>query len=444
MTRETAITVYGAGYVGLVAAACLAEAGHSVTAVDVNPLRVAALGRGELPFHEPGLSELLARGIATGKLRFTSDGVAAAAGAEAIFLAVGTPAAPSGATDETQLIAAAAAAGAGATQDATLVIKSTAPIGAAERALEAAQHAATEHGSSCTFSVVVNPEFLRAGHAVHDFQQPDRVVIGGDEAVAVERIAALYGSFVADEKIVRTGLRSAAMIKYAANAMLATRVSFMNELANLAERVDADIEEIRRGIGGDPRIGAAYLEAGMGFGGSCLPKDAASLISVAEGLGVELGVIRATISANELQPHRLLEKLVRLGGPLQGRQISVWGLAFKDGTDDLRDAPSSVLIHDLLASGARISAYDPQAGESAQQLYQGEAAVTIYATAAEALNGAHALVITAGWPEFRSADLTKMAKELSSKIVVDGRNLFDPHAMAAAGLKYSGIGRGLA
>jgi UDPglucose 6-dehydrogenase len=436
--------VYGAGYVGLVAAACLAEAGHQVTAVDVNPERVAALARGEVPFHEPELSNLVAKGVAAGNLHFTSDGIAAATNAEVLFLAVGTPPTPSGATDETQLIAAAAAAGAGATQDITLVIKSTAPIGAAERARAAAQEAIKERRAPYTVSVVVNPEFLRAGHAVHDFQHPDRVVIGADETAAIDRVASLYETFVPSDKIIKTGLRSAAMIKYAANAMLATRVSFMNELANLAEHVGADIEEIRRGVGGDERIGAAYLEAGMGFGGSCLPKDAASLISVAQSVGAELGVVKATLAANERQPHRLLEKLVRLGGSVKGRQIAVWGLAFKDGTDDLRDAPSSVLIQDLLRAGAKIRAYDPKAGEGARELYRAEMGVTICTTAKEAIDGAHALVITAGWPEFKRAEPMQLAALLTGRLVVDGRNLFDPQLMAAAGITYSGIGRGLA
>lgn len=438
------ITVYGAGYVGLVAAACLAEIGHSVTAVDADATRIDALQKGNVPFHEPGLQEAVRRGVAAGRLRFTTDGTSAAAGAEVAFLAVGTPPAANGATDESQLLAAAAAAGAGATRDLTLVIKSTAPIGAAERALEAARAASKKAGRTCEFSVVVNPEFLRAGHAVHDFMHPDRIVIGGDDEAAVARVAALYEPRFGSEAIITTSLRSAAMIKYAANAMLATRVSFMNELANLAEQVGADIEEVRRGLGSDPRIGSAYLDAGMGFGGSCLPKDAASLLAVARESGVELGVLRATLAANEAQAHRLREKLIRLGGALDGRTIAVWGLAFKEGTDDLRDAPSSILIHDLIAAGARVRAFDPKAGDGARRIYQGSEFVTICESADEALAGAYALAITAGWPEFREVSPAQISAALSGALVVDGRNIFDPMEMAAAGLRYSGIGRGLA
>lgn len=444
MSRSAAVTVYGAGYVGLVAAACFAEAGHRVTAVDVDPGRVAALEAGRVPFHEPGLSDLLVRGVSSGRLRFTADGVAAAAEAEVIFLAVGTPPTADGTTDESQLVAAASAAGAGATRDFTLVIKSTAPIGAAERAQQAARAAVAQHGARHKIAVVVNPEFLRAGHAVHDFQHPDRVVVGGDDPAAVSAVVALYEPFGSQIKIVTTGLRSAAMIKYAANAMLATRVSFMNELANLAERVGADIEEIRRGVGGDLRIGAAYLEAGMGFGGSCLPKDAASLVAVGREAGVDLGVVRATLSANERQPHRLAEKLERLGGPIKGRRIAVWGLAFKEGTDDLRDAPSSVLIDDLVSAGATVAAYDPEAGDGARTRYAHTPHVEICSSAEAAIRAAHALVITAGWPEFRDADLRTVATAMAGDLVVDGRNLFDPQTAAAAGLRYSGIGRGMA
>jgi UDPglucose 6-dehydrogenase len=440
----TAVTVYGAGYVGLVAAACLADIGHNVTAVDADATRIAALQKGNVPFHEPGLQETVQRGVAVGRLRFTTDGTSAAAGAGVAFLAVGTPPTKNGATDESQLLAAAANAGAGATRDLTLVIKSTAPIGAAERALEAARAASKKAGRTCKFTVVVNPEFLRAGHAVHDFMHPDRIVIGGDDKAALARVVELYEPGFGKEAIITTSLRSAAMIKYAANAMLATRVSFMNELANLAEQVGADIEEIRRGLGSDPRIGSAYLDAGMGFGGSCLPKDAASLLAVARESGVELGVLRATLAANEAQAHRLREKLVRLGGALDDRTIAVWGLAFKEGTDDLRDAPSSILIHDLIEAGASVRAYDPKAGDGARRIYQGTERVTICASADEALTGAFALAITAGWPEFRQVSPTQIAAALSGDLVVDGRNIFDPAEMAAAGLRYSGIGRGLA
>lgn len=436
------IVVYGAGYVGLVAAACLAEAGNSVTSVDLDKDRVAALRAGRVPFVEPGLETLVTNGIASGRLEFSSNPEEAAGRGTIQMLAVGTPAAFDGSTDESQLMAAAHAIGRGATGSVIVVLKSTAPVGAAERVIDEVRHEFSVRDVDFTAEVVVNPEFLRAGSSVRDFLEPDRVIVGGESQSAIATVASIYSAFTSADRILTMDLASAALVKYASNAMLATRISFMNELANLAEVVGADIAEVQRGIGADPRIGNSYLQPGMGYGGSCLPKDVASLIAVGEVAGATMGVIRAAAEANSLQAHRLTEKLERHLGDLAGRSIAVWGLAFKGGTDDLRDSPSHTLIADLVDAGAVVRAYDPAAGESARRHYADEGDVEIVSSLLETLDGADALAITADWPEFRSVQLAVIASALKERIVVDGRNLFSPMDAAAAGLTYSAIGRG--
>ena len=436
------ITVYGAGYVGLVAAACFAEVGHDVLTVDPNPERIEALQQGRVPFLEAGLDALVAKGVASGKLTFSGDPEVAASHGTMHVLAVGTPSSADGSTDESQLISVAHAIGRGAANNVIVVVKSTAPVGAAERVLDEVRHEFSLRAVPYAAQVVVNPEFLRAGSSVKDFLEPDRVVVGGDDADSVATVASLYASFVPPEKILRMDAASAALVKYAANAMLATRISFMNELANLAEAVGADVAEVQRGIGSDPRIGKEYLQPGMGYGGSCLPKDVASLISVGEVAGVTMGVARAVAEVNSVQAHRITEKLERHLGDLAGRTVAVWGIAFKSGTDDMRDAPSHILIQDLVDAGAKVQAFDPAAGDAARRHYAAEKDVTVVGTASEATRGADALVIAADWPEFRSAPVRELANALSERVVVDGRNLFDPAAMAAAGITYSGIGRG--
>jgi len=435
------ISVYGAGYVGLVAAACFAKAGNQVLVVDLNPERLATLAQGRVPLFEPGLDELVTEGIGSGHLRFSGEPERAAGHGTILFLAVGTPSALDGSTDESQLHAAAHAIGRGATTDVVVVIKSTAPVGAAERIEAVVRQEFLQRNAAHTVDVIVNPEFLRAGSAVADFLKPDRVVVGGGNPAAVAQVAALYAPFTTPANILTMDAASAAMVKYAANAMLATRISFMNELANLAEAFGADIEHVRRGIALDPRIGGEYLSPGMGYGGSCLPKDVASLAATGEAAGVTLGVVRAVAEANALQPHRITEKLERHLGDLAGRTIAVWGIAFKGGSDDLRDAPSRILISDLTASGASVRAYDPLASKTAAALYANERSVTIVGSASEALEGADALAITADAHEFRSRTPESLLV-LKERLVVDGRNLFDPTAMARAGLTYSAIGRG--
>lgn len=456
------LIVVGGGYVGLAAAAAFADRGLSVVILERDAARAATIAAGRAPFFEPQLDDLLDAGIAAGRLHVATD----AAGALALLaqlphgtaleriialLAVGTPAADDGSTDEGQLLDAARELGAACAREGvgelTLVLKSTAPVGAASRVADAARRAAHDSAAALKVSSVVNPEFLRAGHAVHDFLHPDRVVVGGDDSAAVGAVAALYAGFVPAGKIMRMGEAAASLVKYASNAMLATRISFMNELAGLAAAVGADIDEVRRGVGADPRIGTDYLHPGMGYGGSCLPKDIASLEAVGRAHGVELGVIAAVAAANERQSHVVAAALARRLGALQGQRIAVWGLSFKGGSDDMRNSPGMILVRELLDAGASVAAFDPalHLSPAVQHSLFGATTpkgFTFAASAETALAGAAALAITADWPEFRSVDLERVASALASKIVVDGRNLLDPEAARRAGIRYLGIGRG--
>lgn len=435
------ISVYGAGYVGLVTGACFAERGHTVMVLDTDPKRIQLLQEGRAPFFEPGLDDLVSRGIASGQLQFTASPTEAAQFSNTLFLAVGTPSAADGSTDDTQLMEAARSIGTGAPGSVVVALKSTAPVGVSVKIADLIEHEFAVRELKASVHVVVNPEFLRAGSAVRDFLEPDRVVVGGDDRASVELIASLYSGFTSNEQILLMDASSASLVKYAANAMLATRVSFMNELANLAEPLGADIEQVRRGVGADPRIGSLYLNPGMGYGGSCLPKDVASLIAAGEAAGVTMGVIRAAAEANALQPHRVIEKLERHLGDLAERTIAVWGIAFKGGTDDLRDSPGRALIADLLSSGASVRAFDPLAGSSARSIYTAEPSLQVVESLAASLEGADALAIAADADEFRTVD-PNFLRGLSARLVVDGRNLFDPEVMRSAGLIYSGIGRG--
>ena len=435
------IVVHGGGYVGLAAAVALADRGNSVLLVEVDPARAGALAGGRSAIAEPGVEELLGRVLTSGALLVTSDPAEGARWGELQFVAVGTPARGDGSTDESQLQAVATAIGATADSSVTLVLKSTAPAAALERALATVRAAFAARGVAHAVHGVVNPEFLRTGHALEDFCTPDRVVLGGEPGAALEAVAAVYLGFVPAERVMRMSAASAALVKYAANSMLAVRVSFMNELAALATAQGADIESVRAGVGADPRIGAAHLSAGLGYGGSCLPKDVASLVAEGRAAGVTLGVVAAAAAANDAQPHRVAALLREVVGDLRGKVVGVWGLAFKGGTDDLRDAPSAVVIRDLLNAGAMVSAYDPAAGDAARALYAGVDGVRVVDAALDAARGADALVIAADWPEFRSVDLTTLRGALADAVVVDGRNLLDPAAARAAGLTYVGIGR---
>ncbi len=432
------IAVIGTGYVGLVAGAGFSDFGNNVTCVDLDQKRVEALRRGEIPIYEPGLEELVKRNADQGRLSFTTDASEAVPGADVAIIAVGTPQGGyGGGTQLDYVLAAARDIGRAMTGYTVVINKSTVPVGTAERVREAIA-GETDH----PFSVGSNPEFLKEGDAVNDFMKPARIIIGCDDEQAMEVLQNLYSPFVrTDDRILVMDVCSAELAKYAANAMLATRISFMNELALLAEKVGADIDKVRRGIGSDPRIGSKFLFPGPGFGGSCFPKDIRSLTHTARGQGVELSVVEAVDRANERQK-RVLGSRVREhfgGGTLTGKRIAVWGLAFKPETDDVRESPAFTLIEDLIGAGASVAAYDPAAMETAREVLgdKCEYVDDPYAAAA----GADALVIVTEWKMFRRPDFARLAEEMRGKALFDGRNVWDAKSVAKHGFTYYGIGR---
>jgi UDPglucose 6-dehydrogenase len=437
------VSIVGTGYVGLVTGACLAEMGNRVLCLDVDEAKVAALNAGRIPIYEPGLEPLVARNRAAGRLAFTTDAAAAAAHGVLQMIAVGTPPDENGAADLRHVLAAARAIARHMDGYRVIAIKSTVPVGTCDRVREAIAAELARRGAAHQFSVVSNPEFLKEGGAVEDFMRPDRIIVGSHDERATALLRELYAPFQRNrERMMVMGVRSAELAKYAANAMLATRISFMNELANLAEALGADIEEIRRGIGADHRIGTHFLYAGAGFGGSCFPKDLRALVATAQSAGQPLRVVAAAEQANEAQKRVLAEKIKRrFGADLSGRRFAVWGLAFKPGTDDMREAPSRALIADLLAAGAAVRGYDPAAGAEARRLYAGTRGVEIAAGALEALEGCDALAVVTEWQEFRSPDFAEVKRRLRTPAIFDGRNLYDPVAMRAAGFEYFPIGR---
>jgi UDPglucose 6-dehydrogenase len=437
------VTVIGTGYVGLVAGACLADAGNRVLCLDIDAAKVAQLNGGGIPIFEPGLEGIVRRNREAGRLEFSTDVAASVAHGELQFIAVGTPPDEDGSADLSHVLEAARAIGRHMDGYRVLATKSTVPVGTADKVREAVTEELTKRGAQHEFSVVSNPEFLKEGAAVEDFMRPDRVVVGSDDARATALLRELYAPFQRNhERILTMGVRSAELTKYAANAMLATRISFMNELANLAERLGADIEEVRQGIGSDPRIGYHFLYAGAGFGGSCFPKDVSALRRTAEGAGQPLRLVGAVHEVNEAQKHVLGGKIrARFGERLQGKRFALWGLAFKPNTDDLREAASRVLIGDLLEAGATVRAYDPVAGAAARRLYAGEPRVAIVDGALQALEGCDALAIVTEWREFRSPDFAALKSTLASPVIFDGRNLYDPAVVKAQGLEYYPIGR---
>ena len=438
------ITIFGTGYVGLVTGACLAEMGNRVICVDVDAAKIAALAQGEVPIFEPGLAPLVAANQRGGRLRFTLDAAAGVAHGEAIFVAVGTPGDEDGTADLRHVLAAARTIGEHLDHDAVVVTKSTVPVGTAERVRETIGEALAGRQSRVRVAVVANPEFLKEGNAVADFMKPDRIVIGSEAAWAAQKIERLYAPFNrSHDKVLHMDLRSAELTKYAANAMLAARISLMNEFANLAERLGADVEAVRQGIGADPRIGYHFIYPGCGYGGSCFPKDVRALIRMAQDVGYDAAMSRATNAVNERQKQRLFEKLRGcLGGSLAGRTIALWGLAFKPNTDDMREAPSRTLIDALMDAGAAVRAYDPHALETARRLYGGQPGMTLCDGRDEALKGADALVVATEWNEFRSPDFAAVKAALAQPIIVDGRNLYDRDALAEHGFVYEAIGRG--
>ena len=431
------ITVIGTGYVGLVTGACLADAGNQIFCLDLNEQKIEQLNEGHIPIFEPGLEPIVRRNRDAGRLKFSTDIEASVAHGELQLIAVGTPPGEDGSADLQHVLAAARAIGRHMRDYKLIVTKSTVPVGTADKVREV-----IKKETSIEFSVVSNPEFLKEGAAVEDFMRPDRVIIGADDARAVALLRQLYAPFQRNhERIMVMGVRSAELTKYAANAMLATRISFMNELANLAETMGADIEEIRRGIGSDPRIGYQFLYAGAGFGGSCFPKDVKALQRSATEAGRPLRVLGAVADVNDAQKHVLGEKIRSRLGDLKGKCIAVWGLAFKANTDDMREAPSLALIGDLVAAGAKVQAYDPAARIPAREILGKTPAVKIVDSATAALEGADALAIVTEWQEFRSPDFAAIKAKLKTPAIFDGRNLYDPAVLKGLGFEYFPIGR---
>lgn len=438
------ITVIGTGYVGLVTGACLAEMGNHVVCVDVDVAKIAVLNGGGIPIHEPGLQDMVARNRTAGRLQFTTDTVAAVNHGTLQFIGVGTPPDEDGGADLQYVLAAARNVGRHMTDYKVIIDKSTVPVGTGARVQAAVTEELAARGLALDFAVVSNPEFLKEGAAVEDFMRPDRIVVGSDDERAILLMRALYSPFIRNnDRLLVMDTQSAEFTKYAANAMLATRISFMNELALLAEKVGADIELVRKGIGSDPRIGYKFLYAGAGYGGSCFPKDVKALVKTASNAGIELKVLQAVEAANERQKHVLVDKVVARFGPhLTGRQFAVWGLAFKPNTDDMREAPSRVVIAELVKRGATIKAYDPVAMPEARRVMQDIPGLSFVTHQADALEGSDALVIITEWKEFKSPDFDGIKQRLKQAVVIDGRNLYEPELMRALGIEYVGVGRG--
>jgi UDPglucose 6-dehydrogenase len=451
------LTIIGSGYVGLVTGACLADIGNDVMCLDVDQRKIAILNGGGIPIHEPGLQEVIDRNRDAGRLSFSSNVKDAIEHGEMLFVAVGTPSDEDGSADLQYVLAAARDIGRYMNGFKVIVDKSTVPVGTARRVKEAIEGELDARGERHMFSVVSNPEFLKEGAAIEDFTRPDRIVIGCDDDVpgerARDRMKRLYAPFNRNhERTLYMDVQSAEFTKYAANAMLATRISFMNELANFADRVGADIEAVRRGIGSDPRIGYDFLYAGCGYGGSCFPKDVRSLIATATDFGHDMSILKAVSNVNEAQKDKLTHKITeRFGDDLSGRTFALWGLAFKPNTDDMRDAPSRVLASALLERGAIIVAYDPVAVDEARRVFaldlhdrpQARARLSYAANHKDALDGADALIIVTEWKVFKSPDFDAIKRRLKTPVIFDGRNLYEPDTLSEMGIEYHAIGRGV-
>jgi UDPglucose 6-dehydrogenase len=441
------VTIFGSGYVGLVTGACLAEAGNHVICVDVDAGKIDRLNRGEVPIHEPGLDVLIKRNSEAGRLEFTTD---AAKGVEhGLFqiIAVGTPPDEDGSADLRYVLAAARTIATHMNRYAIVITKSTVPVGTADKVRQQIEATLKERNASHEYDVVSNPEFLKEGAAIQDFMKPDRVVIGTDNPRTQELMRALYEPFTRQhDRFIVMDIRSSELTKYAANAMLATKISFMNELANIAERVGADIERVRVGIGSDPRIGYSFIYPGAGYGGSCFPKDVQALVRSSREVGHQPDILAAVEAVNKRQKELLFEKIRRHFGDsgLKGRTIALWGLAFKPNTDDMREAPSRTVIDLLMKAGVGVRAYDPVAGAEAKRIYADQSGFTVCRNAYEAAEGSDALVIVTEWQEFRSPDFERLKKLLKSPLIFDGRNLYDPAMVGRFGLTYYAIGRGKA
>ncbi|HLW11249.1 MAG TPA: UDP-glucose/GDP-mannose dehydrogenase family protein [Casimicrobiaceae bacterium] len=437
------ITMIGTGYVGLVTGTCLAEVGNDVLCLDVDARKIDILESGGVPIHEPGLEPMIRRNVAAGRLRFTTDVDAAVGHAWVQFIAVGTPPDEDGSADMQYVLQAARNIGRRMTQWTLIVDKSTVPVGTADRVRAEIAGELAARGVDLPYAVASNPEFLKEGAAVDDFMKPDRVVIGADNERAIAILRNIYAPFQRNrERLLVMDLRSAELTKYAANAMLATRISFMNELANLAEKLGADVESVRQGIGSDPRIGWHFLYPGAGYGGSCFPKDVRALQHAARRAGTKLLVLGAVEAANDVQKKVLVDKIVaRFGSDLSKRRFAVWGLAFKPNTDDMREAPSRVVIESLAQLGATIAAYDPVAMDEAKRLLGDTPRITFAANPLDACDGADALIVVTEWKEFRSPDFDLLHRRMKQPLIFDGRNLYEPDVVRGAGFEHVSIGR---
>jgi UDPglucose 6-dehydrogenase len=437
------ITIFGSGYVGLVTGACLADAGNHVVCVDVDQRKVGMLKAGEIPIHEPGLEAVVTRNAAAGRLTFTTDAKEGVDHGLFQLIAVGTPPDEDGSADLRHVLAVARSIGEHMTDYKVVVTKSTVPVGTADRVRRSVSDALEARGAAIDFDTVSNPEFLKEGAAIADFMKPDRIVVGASSARAADLMRTLYEPFTHNrDRMIVMDLRSSELTKYAANAMLATKISFMNELANLAEELSADIEAVRLGIGSDPRIGTAFIYPGVGYGGSCFPKDVKALKRSAEEVGYPESLLTAVEAVNERQKTVLFGKIQAHFGDLRGKTIALWGLAFKPNTDDMREASSRVLMEALWAAGAKVRAYDPVATAECARIYGERADLVLCKGGPDALEGADALAIVTEWREFRSPDFEHMRRTLNTPVIFDGRNLYDPVHMERAGFSYYAIGRG--
>lgn len=439
------VTVFGTGYVGLVTGACLADVGHDVLCVDIDQAKVDNLSAGIIPIYEPGLEAIVKQAVVNGLLNFTTSMDRAAQHGELQFIAVGTPSGEDGSADLQYVVAVAKTIGQRITDYRVVVNKSTVPIGTAEIVNKTIAGELEKRGVSVPFDVVSNPEFLKEGAAVNDFMKPDRIVVGTDSEKAESLLRELYAPFNrSHDRMIFMDVRSAELTKYAANAMLATKISFINEMANLAELLGADIEKVRNGIGADPRIGYHFIYPGCGYGGSCFPKDVKALIKIARNVDYQAGLMEAVDKVNQAQKDKLFQYINRhFSGDLQGKVFALWGLSFKPNTDDMREAPSRVLMEALWAAGAKIQAYDPVAMEETQHIYGLRDDLKLVGTKEAALEKADALIICTEWKNFRAPNFDQLKSTLRAPVIFDGRNLYEPDRMATLGFEYYGVGRGL-
>lgn len=436
------IAVIGTGYVGLVSGTCFAEVGNTVTCVDVNAQKIENLKKGIIPIYEPGLEAMVLNNIANKNLFFTTDIAQAIKQVEVVFIAVGTPMGEDGSADLQYVLSVAQSIGEAMEQHLIIVNKSTVPVGTADKIKEVIASALKKRGANIAFDIVSNPEFLKEGKAIQDFMKPDRVVIGAESSYAFEKMKALYSSFfLQHERFITMDIRSAEMTKYAANVMLATKISFMNEIANICERVGADVNKVRLGIGSDTRIGYSFIYPGCGYGGSCFPKDVLALKKLAEEVNYKAELIESVDNVNNRQKLLIAEKVIKkYGKDLKGRTFAIWGLAFKPETDDMREAPAIYIIKKLIAQGAQIRAYDPKATHEAKNFYLKDYAIEYVESKYEALKGADALLLLTEWKEFRSPDFEEIGKLLKDKVIFDGRNQYNAFNLPSMGFEYIQIG----